>query len=96
MAKVNLKMIDGQEAYKTIEEAEAKALEQGCEGYHEHEEDGEIWYMPCDSHDEAVDLKKPCQAGYEQYGMKTKNGKKVPNCVPIKMNDEETKRSRQR
>ena len=31
----------------------------------------------------AVDLKKPCEAGYEQYGMKTKNGKKVPNCIPI-------------
>ena len=91
MTKVDLKMIDGQEVYKTIEEAEAKALEQGCEGYHEHEEDGEVWYMPCESHDEAVDLKKPCQAGYEQYGMKTKNGKKVPNCIPIKMNEEETK-----
>jgi len=29
-------------------------------------------------------MKKPCQAGYEQYGMKIKDGKKVPNCVPIK------------
>lgn len=25
----------------------------------------------------------PCQEGYEQIGMKMKNGKKVPNCVPI-------------
>lgn len=50
MSKVNLKVIDGKEAYKTIEEAEAKALEQGCSGYHEHEEDGEVWYMPCESH----------------------------------------------
>ena len=24
----------------------------------------------------------PCQAGYEQVGMKDKNGRKVPNCVP--------------
>ena len=24
----------------------------------------------------------PCQEGYEQIGMKTKNGRKVPNCVP--------------
>jgi|TARA_S200002703_G_scaffold31594_1_gene27647 hypothetical protein len=24
----------------------------------------------------------PCQAGYEQIGMKDKNGRKVPNCVP--------------
>ena len=33
---------------------------------------------------ESYDLKKPCYAGYEQYGMKIKNGKKVPNCIPIK------------
>ena len=46
--------------------------------------------MPCESHDEIVDLKKPCQAGYEQYGMKIKDGKEVPNCVPIKMTEEET------
>ena len=48
--ELGLKKIDGKEVYKTIEEAEAKALEQGCKGYHEHEEDGEVWYMPCESH----------------------------------------------
>ena len=31
-----------------------------------------------------IDLKKPCQAGYEMIGMKEKNGRLVPNCVPIK------------
>ena len=31
-----------------------------------------------------ADLKKPCQAGYEMIGFKMKNGKRVPNCVPIK------------
>jgi len=87
--EMSLKKIDGVDVYKTKEEAEAKALEQGCQGHHEHEEDGVVYYMPCESHDEVVDLKKPCQAGYEQYGMKMKNGKKVPNCVPIKMNDDE-------
>ena len=91
MSKINLKMIDGVEAYKTSEQAEAEALKQGCKGYHEHEMDGEIWYMACESHESAVDLKKPCTAGYEQYGMKTKNGKQVPNCIPIQMNEEETK-----
>ncbi len=25
----------------------------------------------------------PCETGYKQYGMKDKNGKKVPNCVPV-------------
>ena len=26
----------------------------------------------------------PCWDGYKKEGMKTKNGKKVPNCVPDK------------
>jgi len=26
----------------------------------------------------------PCWANYRQLGMKSKNGKEVPNCVPIK------------
>lgn len=30
-----------------------------------------------------LDEDNPCEAGYEMIGMKTKNGKKVPNCVPI-------------
>lgn len=29
-------------------------------------------------------MKNPCWKGYEPIGMKTKNGKKVPNCVPKK------------
>ena len=29
-------------------------------------------------------LKKPCTAGYEMIGFKMKNGRRVPNCVPIK------------
>ena len=28
------------------------------------------------------DKKDPCWDGYEMVGMKTKDGKKVPNCVP--------------
>jgi len=48
--EMSLKKIDGIEAYKTVEEAEAKALEQGCKGHHEHEVDGEVWYMPCEKH----------------------------------------------
>ena len=51
--ELSLKKIDGIEAYKTKEEAEAKALEQGCQGHHEHEEDGVVYYMPCESHEKA-------------------------------------------
>lgn len=30
------------------------------------------------------EAKDPCWKGYEMIGMKKKNGKKVPNCVPVK------------
>ena len=32
----------------------------------------------------SVKEEKPCWKGYEAIGMKKKNGKKVPNCVPVK------------
>jgi len=48
--------IDGTPVYSTIEEAEAKAVELGCEGYHEHTlEDGKVVYMPCFKHDVATE-----------------------------------------
>ncbi len=34
------------------------------------------------------DLKKACWKGYEAIGMKKKNGKTVPNCVPVKEDEE--------
>ena len=52
MSKVSLKQIDGKDVYKTIEEAKAKAKEQGCDGYHEHKDGDEVWYMPCETHSE--------------------------------------------
>lgn len=41
-----------------------------------------------DFDDEPEDLEKaedddPCWDGYEQVGMKKKNGREVPNCVPM-------------
>ena len=53
--ELSLKTIDGIEAYKTIEEAEAKALEQGCSGSHEMEIEGVVYYMPCEKHEELSD-----------------------------------------
>ena len=40
-------MIDGEPVFSTIEEAEAHAKTKGCEGYHEHELEGEtvIWLV---------------------------------------------------
>jgi hypothetical protein len=31
--------------------------------------------------------KNPCWSGYRQVGLKTKNGRKVPNCVPISLSE---------
>ena len=81
LSKVDLKTIDGKVAYETKEEAERVAEEMGCGGSHEHEVEGVVYYMPCVSHEE---LKAPCWDGYEQIGTKTKDGKEVPNCVPLK------------
>ena len=51
--EVDLKRIDGNLAYETPEEAEEQAEKIGCKGHHEHEEeDGKIWYMPCESHED--------------------------------------------
>jgi hypothetical protein len=80
MSSVELKMIDGKRAYNTIEEAEKVAKEKGCKGHHEHEVDGEIYYMPCENHEQ---LKSPCWDGYVKRGTKIKDGKKVNNCVKI-------------
>jgi hypothetical protein len=33
--------------------------------------------------DNTLSEKGPCWKGYVQYGMKVKNGKEVPNCVPV-------------
>ncbi len=35
-----------------------------------------------------VEQKDPCWDGYQQYGMKKKNGKQVPNCVPVKEDED--------
>ena len=76
-------IIDDRLAYSSREKAEEMAKDLGCEGYHVHEVEGKEWFMPCEQHSEE-ELKKPCQPGYEMIGTKMKNGRKVPNCVPIK------------
>ncbi len=77
-------IIDDRLAYSTPEKADEIAKSIGCEGHHVHNFEDQDWYMPCKTHNEEEELKKPCQAGYEMYGTKIKNGKRVPNCVPIK------------
>lgn len=43
-------IIDDRLAYSTKEKAEQMAKNIGCEGYHEHEYEGQTWYMPCKEH----------------------------------------------
>jgi hypothetical protein len=57
-------MIDGEPVFSTIEEAEEHAKTKGCEGYHEHELEGETVYMACEGHEEATELSK----FIEEYG----------------------------
>tara|TARA_R110001632_G_scaffold52221_2_gene129757 strand:+ start:232 stop:2412 length:2181 start_codon:yes stop_codon:yes gene_type:complete len=81
MSKIELKIIDGKKAYETIDEAEKIAKEKGCNGHHEHEVNGEIFYMPCENHEELK--KSPCWDGYVKRGTKIKDGKEVNNCIKV-------------
>lgn len=47
--------IDGIPLFDTIAEAEYIASELGCQGYHEHEYEGQVGYMPCFEHNEILD-----------------------------------------
>lgn len=76
----NYAIIDDRLAYSSQEKAEQMAQDLGCEGIHEHDLEGQTWYMPCEKHL----LKAPCEDGYEMIGTKIKDGREVPNCVPIK------------
>jgi RimK family alpha-L-glutamate ligase len=40
-----------------------------------------------------IEEDKPCWVGHQQLGMKMKNGKKVPNCVPVKEDTSEEEMS---
>ena len=92
--------IDGFPVFDNIEDAVEVAKELGCDGYHEHELEGNTVYMPCSDHDILDTLAtileedcgcfdtdlitpNPCTEGYEPIGHKIKDGRKVPNCVPI-------------
>jgi len=48
-------IVEGKPLFDTIEEAERVAKLLGCEGHHEHEVDGKIWYMPCKEHSDLTD-----------------------------------------
>jgi len=75
-----------------VSESEKKDKTIKCSGcdwsWKESESDPEDLYVchECgkDNTPKMDETKGPCWKGYEQIGMKKKNGKEVPNCVPIK------------
>jgi hypothetical protein len=44
---------------------------------------GKSYTSENENEDKWDNITKACWAGYEQQGMKDKNGRKVPNCVPV-------------
>lgn len=45
-----------EDVFTTPEEAKERAEELGCEGIHSHDEDGNVIYMPCETHDEYISI----------------------------------------
>ena len=64
LKKVGTMVTDGKELplFDSIEEAEAEAERLGCSGHHIHTQDGNEYYMPCENHDQLIDL-KDCDCG---------------------------------
>ena len=79
-------IIDDRLAYSSEEKALEMAKDIGCELIHEHEYEGKMWYMPCESHslEAGATTKSPCWDGYEQKGYQMIDGKRRPNCVKKK------------
>jgi hypothetical protein len=79
-------IIDDRLAYSSEEKALEMAKDIGCELIHEHEYEGKMWYMPCESHsvEAGATTKSPCWDGYEQKGYQIIDGKRKPNCVKKK------------
>ena len=59
----NYAIISDRLAYATKEKAEKIAKDLGCGGYHEHELDGKVWFMPCEYHSLYEDK---CPKGYKK------------------------------
>lgn len=72
----------------TVIEIKDEEITKSADFKEEDEEDEEEMSKKYESDNEDEDkwdnMEKACWSGYEQQGMKDKNGRKVPNCVPIK------------
>ena len=59
LKKVGTIVSDGKKLplFDSIEEAEAEAERIGCSGHHIHTQDGQEYFMPCQDHDQLINLK---------------------------------------
>jgi len=59
LKKVGTIVTDGKELplFDSIEEAEAEAERIGCSGHHIHTQDGKDYFMPCENHNQLINLK---------------------------------------
>ena len=75
--------IDGMPVYSTVEEALIKAKELGCEGFHEHELNGEKVFMPCAKHEDTKtrmsEEKSELDKCLEEYGEEISNDWEIIN-----------------
>jgi len=65
------KMCSGHNGMKKAEELSDEEISKSYDSENEEE-------------DKWDNMEKACWAGYKQVGMKDKNGRRVPNCVPVK------------
>jgi hypothetical protein len=56
----------------------------------------EIMKEDCGCMETELITPNPCQSGYEPYGHKIKDGRKVPNCVPIQNKKKKKKKKKKR
>ena len=79
------------DVFSTQQEAEDRAKEIGCSGFHSHEEDGKTVFMPCASHDAYIATEGRDVSGYhEDEDDDKKKPKKKDDCSCTETKDYET------
>ena len=80
ISKLNKDLVSGMtDVYTTQQEAEARAVELGGNGSHQHNYDGQEVFMPFESHDEyisAIENQKISKASYNDYPQSASNNAK--------------------
>jgi hypothetical protein len=73
---------------KEVEDETSEEEEEVRVDDEESDEDKDKKHLDTEETHEVKDEENPCWEGYRQEGMKEKDGKQVPNCVPVEAKDE--------